>query len=84
MDVRVLTFYNLVSITGAQEFYRPEKRREQQKGALANWKDRLDKGTIAYKFPPSPLENYKPLEKSAAAEPGVRRPVVGPIGGERL
>jgi hypothetical protein len=82
MDVRVLTFYNLVAITGAQEFYRPEKRPDQQKGALANWKDRRDKGTIAYKFPPSPLENYKPLEKAATVEPGPRRPALGPIGGE--
>jgi hypothetical protein len=82
MDVRVLTFYNLYSITGAQEFYRPEKRPDQQKGALQNWKERLKNETIAYKSPPSPLENYKPLAKPDAA--GARVPKLGPIGGERL
>jgi hypothetical protein len=82
MEVRVLTFYNLYSITGAQEFYRPEKRPDQQKGALQTWKARLKEETIAYKSPPSPLENYKPLAKPGAG--GARAPALGPIGGERL
>jgi hypothetical protein len=61
MDIRILTFYNLVAITGAQEFYRPERPPTQVRAAIQNWKDRLAKGTIAYKQPPSPLEPYKSI-----------------------
>lgn len=68
MDVRVLTFLNLIAITGAQEFYRPEKRPDQNKAAIQNWKERLLKGTIAYKTPPTPLETYKPAPKPAGIE----------------
>jgi hypothetical protein len=66
MDVRVLTFYNLVTITGAQEFYRPERPPTQVRAAIQNWKERLAKGTIAYKFPPSPVEPYKPMVPASA------------------
>jgi hypothetical protein len=77
LDIRVLTFWNLFSITGAQEFYRPEKspQQPQMRTAIQNWKERLAKRQIAYKYPPSPVENYKPLAAPAAevrpGSPGV-------------
>jgi hypothetical protein len=66
--VRVLTFLNLIAITGAQEFYRPEKKPDQNSAPIKNWESREAKGTIAYKVPPSPLEAYRPLPKAAATE----------------
>ena len=75
MDVRVLTFLNLIDITGAQEFYRPEKKPELNAAAIRNWESRLDKGTIAYKSPPSPLEVYKPMPKAPGLEPAAPRPL---------
>jgi hypothetical protein len=77
MDVRVLTFWNLVSITGAQHFYRPEKppAQPQMRTAIQNWKEQQAKRAIVYKNPPSPVENYKPLASPAAeirpGSPGV-------------
>jgi hypothetical protein len=75
MDVRVLTFLNLIEITGAQEFYRPEKKPDLNAAAIRNWESRLDKGTIAYKSPPSPLETYKPMPKAPSLEPVAPRPL---------
>jgi len=66
MDVRVLAYANLLAITGAGELYRPERLPAQQRAAIQNWKERQAKGTIAYKLPPTPLENYKPLANPAA------------------
>jgi hypothetical protein len=74
MDVRVLTFLNLIAITGAQEFYRPEKKPDQNSAPIKNWESRHTKGTIAYKTPPTPLETYKPLPKAAAEEAPAPRP----------
>jgi len=68
MDVRVLAYANLLAITGAGELYRPERLPAQQRAAIQNWKERQAKGTIAYKLPPTPLENYKPLANPAATE----------------
>jgi len=85
MDVRVLTFLNLIEITGAQEFYRPEKKPELNAAAIRNWESRLEKGTIAYKSPPSPVEEYKATPKTgieAAAPrpaPVVARPLEAPV-----
>ena len=81
MDIRVLTFQNLLSITGVQEFYRPEKRPDQNRGAIQNWKERLAKGTIAYRSEPSPLEPYKPLDRppAAAVEISAPRGAVAPL-----
>ncbi len=85
MDVRVLTFLNLIQITGAQEFYRPEKKPELNAAAIRNWESRLDKGTIAYKSPPSPLDEYKATPKAgieaAATRPApvVARPLEAPV-----
>ncbi len=67
MDIRVLAYENLLKITGAGELYRPERMPIQQRAAIQNWKERLNKGTIAYKLAPTPLENYKPLASPAAA-----------------
>ena len=74
MDVRVLTFLNLIAITGAQEFYRPEKSPSDRSsaGPIRNWEMRQSKGTIIYKTPPTPLESYKPLPKPAGTEPPPR------------
>ena len=77
LDIRVLTFWNLVSITGAQEYYRPEKppQQSQTRTAIQNWKKRLAERQITYKYPPSLVENYKPLAAPAAevrpGSPGV-------------
>jgi hypothetical protein len=67
MDVRVLAFQNLATITGAYEFYMPQKRPEDLKAAIQNWKARQAKGTITYRLPPAPIEAYKPLGKPPAA-----------------
>jgi hypothetical protein len=69
MDVRVLAFHNLMTITGAQEFYRPERPPTQQRATIQNWKDRLAKGAITYRSPPSPLEPLKPLAGPPAGVP---------------
>jgi hypothetical protein len=66
MDIRVLAYLNLTSITGASNFYRPERPPAQMKVAIQNWKDRRDKGAIAYRMPPSPLDTYKPMAAPAA------------------
>jgi hypothetical protein len=66
MDVRVLAFQNLVTITGAMEFYMPQKRPEDLKASIQAWRTRQMKGTITYRSPPSPLEPYKPLDKPPA------------------
>ena len=77
LDLRVLAFTNLVFITGAQEYYRPERspQQAQSRTAIQNWKERLSKRSITYRDPPSPLEGYKPLPNPAAAvrpgSPGV-------------
>ena len=68
MDVRVLTFLTLIDITGAQEFYRPEKKPELNAAAIRNWENRLEKGSITHKSPPTPLETYKPLPRAAGLE----------------
>jgi hypothetical protein len=66
MDVRVLAFQNLATITGAYEFYMPQKKPEDLKAAIQNWKTRQQKGTITYRMPPAPIEPYKPLGKPPA------------------
>jgi hypothetical protein len=65
IDIRVLAYLNLASITGATTYYRPEKPTAQ---AIKTWKDRRDKGTIAYRTPPSPLDTYKSMAGPAGAE----------------
>jgi hypothetical protein len=81
MDIRVLAFQNLYSITGAMEFYRPEKRPEGSRSSIQNWKNRLAKGTIVYKSLPSAIEAYRPLERAPAGAAGLAEPrgAVGPI-----
>jgi hypothetical protein len=66
MDMRVLAYSNLVSITGVWGFYRPERAPAQMKTAIQNWKDRKDKHTIIYRLPPSPLDTYKPINAPGA------------------
>lgn len=68
MDVRVLAHLNLVSITGAREFYRPERPPAQMKTAIQSWRDRMTKGVIIYRLPPSPLDIYKPATAPGGAE----------------
>jgi hypothetical protein len=86
MDVRALAFYNLVSITGAHEFYRPERPPSQQTVAIRNWKDRRDKGTMSYKTAPSPIDNYKPpvvvpgTGSGAETRRGTPAPMIAPSG----
>jgi len=66
MDVRVLAYSNLVSITGVWGFYRAERSPALNKTAIQNWKDRKDKNTIIYRLPPSPLDTYKPINAPGA------------------
>jgi hypothetical protein len=71
MDVRVLAIQNLMTITGAMEFYRAEKKPEDSRAAIQAWKSRLAKMNIAYKVPPAAIEPYKPLDRPPAAASGV-------------
>ncbi len=66
MDMRVLAYSNLVSITGVWGFYRPERSAVQNKTAIQKFKDRKDKNTILYHLPPSPLDTYKPINAAGA------------------
>ncbi len=61
LDMRVLAYVNLVSITGQFGSYRPERPKAQMKVAVADWGKRRDKGAIIHKSPPSPLDTYKPV-----------------------
>jgi hypothetical protein len=81
MDVRVLAFHNLVTITGAMEYFMPQKRPEDSRTALQAWRARQTKGTITYRSPPSPLEPYKPLDKppAGAIELPAPRGAVAPL-----
>jgi hypothetical protein len=81
MDVRVLAFQNLWTITGAMEFYMPQKKPEDLRGSIQGWKSRLEKGTIIYKAPPTAIEPYKPLDKPPAAATPLSAPkgAVGPL-----
>jgi len=73
LDVRVLAYVNLVSITGQFGSYRPERPKAQMKGAVADWGKRRDKGAIIHKGLISPLDIYKPVvaadAKAGAAAP---------------
>ena len=44
------------------------------KTQIRDWNERLKKGAILYKMPPSPLDRYRPIEP-AAGEP---RPPAAP------
>jgi hypothetical protein len=81
MDVRVLALQNLVMITGAMEFYMPQKKPDDLKASIQSWKMRQAKGTITYRTPPTPLEPYKPLERPpvGAADLPMTRGAVAPI-----
>ncbi len=81
MDVRVLSIQNLVTITGAMEFYRAEKKPEDVRAAIQAWRSRLAKKSIAYKVPPAAIEPYKPLDRPPAAASGVpgTKGAVGPL-----
>jgi hypothetical protein len=61
LDVRVLAYANLVTITGMFGSYLPERPAAQRKAGVIDWAKRRDKGAIIYKAPPSPLDTYKPI-----------------------
>jgi hypothetical protein len=84
MDVRVLAIQNLMTITGAMEFYRAEKKPEDSRAAIQAWRSRLVKKTILYKTPPAAIEPYKPLDRppAAASELSAPRGAVGPVNPE--
>ena len=81
MDVRVLAIQNLMTITGAMEFYRAEKKPEDSRAAIQAWRSRLAKMNITYKIAPAAIEPYKPLDKPPAAATGLSAPkgAVGPL-----
>lgn len=70
MAVRVLASDTLRQITGAQLLYRPEKPPAENRASIIRWSERQKEGSIAYKTPPSPLPERKPL----AAEPAETKP----------
>ena len=65
---QVLTFYNLVAITGAHEYYRPERAPQTMRVAIQNWRQRAERGTITWRTEPGPLWDYKPVAEEAAPE----------------
>jgi hypothetical protein len=65
LDVRVLAYANLVTITGMFGSYLPERPAAQRKSGVIDWAKRRDKGAILYKAPPSPLDTYKPIAAPA-------------------
>jgi hypothetical protein len=73
MDVRVLASDTLRQITGAQLYYRPEKAPAQNRLSINSWLEREADGSIAYKVPPSPLPEHKPLGAAAATKPGAAK-----------
>jgi hypothetical protein len=76
LDIRVLAYVNLVSITGQFGSYRPERPKAQMKVAVADWGKRRDKGAIIHKGLVSPLDTYKPIvatdAKAGAAAPAAK------------
>jgi hypothetical protein len=46
LDYRVLSFWNLQSISGKTLAYRPEYTAAKRRGAVQQWKDRLQDGKI--------------------------------------
>lgn len=66
MAVRVLAIDTLRQITGAQLLYRPEKATSDNRGSINRWIERQKDGSIAYKTPPAPIPERKPLAMPAA------------------
>ena len=66
MDLRVLSFYNLRTITGATFNYRPEQSAASRQIPVRTWKDRLKEGLIGPKLPAA--------AKAPASEPAVKTP----------
>jgi hypothetical protein len=46
LDIRVLSFWNLQSITGVSLFYRPEYSEAKRRASLTKWRERLNDGKI--------------------------------------
>jgi hypothetical protein len=46
LDFRVLSFWNLNHITGAQHYYRPEYSAAKRQQYVAKWKQKLDSGQL--------------------------------------
>lgn len=69
MDIRVLAHLNLLTINGPWGFFRPERSPAQMRSAIQSWRDRLSKGAIMYRLPPSPLDTYKPAAPTGSAPP---------------
>jgi hypothetical protein len=86
MDVRVLAIQNLMTITGAMEFYRAEKKPEDSRAAIQAWRSRLAKMNITYKTAPAAIEPYKPVDKPPAAASGVpgTKGAVGPLAPDEI
>ncbi|MEX2173351.1 MAG: hypothetical protein WD872_03255 [Pirellulaceae bacterium] len=74
MDIRVLAFQNLVTITGAMEFYMPQKRPADSQTAIRNWRLRGERDKIHYVLPLSPIDPYKPLDRPPAAAAALSSP----------
>jgi hypothetical protein len=71
LDFRVLAFENLRRVTGFTLTYQPNYTEARRRTPVRRWRERLEKGGIAYKAPPTPLPQPGP-----SAEPAADTPVV--------
>jgi hypothetical protein len=78
MDLRVLSFYNLRTITGATFNYRPEQSAASRQVPVRTWKDRLKEGLIGPKVPPAGKVPASEPAVKTPAEPLPRRPAGEP------
>lgn len=64
LDYRVLAFENLRRITGSTQLYQPHLPAARRRTPVAQWRERLKDGEIAYKVPPAPIMDPKPTSGS--------------------
>lgn len=63
---RVLAFENLRRITGSTQLYLPHLAAARRRTPIAQWRERLKAGEIAYKTPPAPIQDPKPTGAAPA------------------
>lgn len=63
VDVRVVALDSLRRTTGLMLMYRPEKPLASNTTSVQKWKEKLKDNLITNRLPPSPLNEYKPLQK---------------------
>jgi hypothetical protein len=63
-DVRAFAIVNLQSITGNLANYNPSESVERNRAAISTWKKFLKDGKVAYRSPPTPMPEFRPLAKA--------------------